>query len=212
MKSFSQNLLIPLSIWFLSLISLFILRLLGRWDLSGMVAFVFFLIVPALLEKSNKSLGLSFVWKDNILVFIVGTLFFAILYLLISLMGGIQIPYIIDLQPRIPDLTTLKWFAIFVFGVAFPEELFFRGFIQERLNIFFGKKFNLLGINFGWGLFLTSLLFMLIHLPQGFNTVRFLTFFPGLIFGLIREKYGSIFPAVIIHALSNTFMILVVDL
>lgn len=207
-----RNFLIPLFIWLLALISLTFLKLFGKWDLSGIAALIFFLIIPSFLEKSNEALGLKFIWKDNVFVFIASFIFFAIPYLIIFIAGGIQIPYVLDLQPRIPDLITLKWFGIFLIGVAFPEEFFFRGFLQGRLNLFFGKEFRFFGISFGWGLILSSLLFMLIHLPQGLGVVRFLTFFPGLLFGIIREKYGSIFPAVIVHAFSNTFVILVGDL
>lgn len=209
--NFFSYVVIPLIIWLISIISLFFLRIFGRWDLSGVVALVFFLLIPSIIERSNDVLGLKFKLKDNIFIFFASFIIFFAVYLLFFILGDIKIPYVINISPKFPDLDTIKWFLIFLFGVAIPEEIFFRGFIQGRMNLFFGKNFVLLGTRFGWGLLISSILFMLIHLPQDITIIRFLTFFPGLIFGFVRERYGSIFPAVIFHAMSNTFMILIVD-
>lgn len=203
--------LVPLIIWSVSFVSLIVLKMLGRWDLSGAIALVFFLLIPSIIERSNDVLGFKFRPKDNLLVFAISLAFFLSLYLLLSLAGDVDIPYVVKISPKPPSINTIKWFFVFLLGVAIPEEIFFRGFIQGRMNLFFGKSFTLLGTRFGWGLILSSILFMLIHLPQDISIMRFLTFFPGLLFGFIREKYNSIFPAAIFHAMSNTFMFQIVD-
>ncbi len=79
-----------------------------------------------------------------------------------------------------------------------------------RFNEFFKRRFSLFKIRFGYGLFLSSAFFMLIHLVQEISIIRILTFFPGILFGMLREKYGSIFPSTIFHATSNFFAILIV--
>lgn len=205
-----RNLVVPLTLWFFSFLSLCIVKAIGRWDLSGILALIFFLFIPSVLEKSNEVVGFKFRLKENLIVFLIGFLIFSLAYLILFLVGRIEVPGIITVFPKTPDIETLKWFFIFLVGVALPEEFFFRGFIQGRLNLVFEKKFKIFRVRFGYGLLISSILFMLIHIPQDISVVRFLTFFPGLLFGFLREKYGSIFPSVIIHAMSNTFAILVV--
>lgn len=203
-------LIVPIILWAISFLSLAILRSMGRWDLSGFVALTTFLLVPSVMERSNDVLGLKMKWKESLFVFLVGTslLFITYCLVLIATRVDVKIP---GISPARLTSETVKWFVIFLFGVAFPEEFFFRGFVQGRMNLLFGRRFELLGTRFGWGLFVSSLLFMLIHLPQGMSAIRFLTFFPGLLFGFMRERYDSIFPSVIAHALSNTLVILIVE-
>jgi membrane protease YdiL (CAAX protease family) len=50
------------------------------------------------------------------------------------------------------------------FGSGFGEQIFFRGYIQSRVDQAFGCPFRLLGFDsFGGGLLVSSLLFGLIH-------------------------------------------------
>ncbi len=92
----------------------------------------------------------------------------------------------------------------FVFIVAFGEELFFRGYLQSSFNQYFGKKLNIGEVRFGWGLFLSALLFGLIHAlaatPLCWPWALF-TAVLGLTLGYIREKDGSILAAVLLHAI-----------
>jgi len=75
-------------------------------------------------------------------------------------------------------------------GIA--EELLFRGYIQTRLCARWGTK---------RGILYTSLLFGLIHfdLVQGTYAV-----IVGLFLGYMTERYGSILPAMIAHAINNS--------
>jgi membrane protease YdiL (CAAX protease family) len=91
------------------------------------------------------------------------------------------------------------------------EEFLFRGYIQSRLNAAFGRPFNFLGVTWGWGLVIASLIFGVMHILNPFNP--FLgqynlyiwwgvwTFFGGLSAGYIREKTGSVLPPAILHGL-----------
>jgi hypothetical protein len=91
--------------------------------------------------------------------------------------------------------------------VAPAEELFFRGYVQSRLNETFGRPFRIADLEWGWGLLGASALFGLWHvlgpggsagLPHGLWT-----FFAGLVFGAVREKSGSVAGPAVLHGVLN---------
>jgi membrane protease YdiL (CAAX protease family) len=101
------------------------------------------------------------------------------------------------------------------FASGFGEEIFFRGYIQSRVDQAFGCPFRLLGLEFGAGLLVSSLFFGLVHV---LNTVdyfhgRFVfgwlfgveTFFGGLFLGCVRAKTGSVLPGAIVHGMLDAF-------
>lgn len=96
-----------------------------------------------------------------------------------------------------------------VLGAGLGEEMFYRGYIQSRVDIAWGKPFHVLGVNFGAGLITSSLLFGLLH---ALNTVNYFegrwTFavgyglqsvFAGLYYGVLRERTDSILAGAITH-------------
>lgn len=85
---------------------------------------------------------------------------------------------------------------------GFGEELFFRGYVQSRLNMGLGTPFSVAGVKFGLGLPIASLLFALSHGIFGGGTVGWvLSTFPyGLLMGYLREKTGTIFACGLVHA------------
>jgi uncharacterized protein len=104
----------------------------------------------------------------------------------------------------------LAWFICSGFG----EEIFFRGYMQSRLNRAFGRPFRFLGVQFGCGVIISSLLFGIIHALNSFDYFEgryefswqqgVATFFAGLFFGLLREKTGSIVAGGVAHGLTDT--------
>ncbi len=92
-----------------------------------------------------------------------------------------------------------------IFLVALPEELFYRGYILHRLDKIFPQRIPLpfSGLYITWGNVLTSALFALTHLLIGFSPHRLGVFFPSLIFGILRQRGGTLVGAVIFHAFSN---------
>ncbi|MFA6242220.1 MAG: type II CAAX endopeptidase family protein [Candidatus Hydrogenedentales bacterium] len=102
--------------------------------------------------------------------------------------------------------STILFQAVFA---GFGEELLFRGFIQGELNRAFARRFRLFGVQCGWGLFIAATLFAVAHLLNPFNPflgryefslVSMLTTgVAGMIFGLVREHFGSILAAALIH-------------
>jgi uncharacterized protein len=87
--------------------------------------------------------------------------------------------------------------------VALPEEYFFRGYLQSRLEVCWPSKRRLLGAPIGPSLVGASVLFALGHLLVDFNPLRLAVFFPGLVFGWMRQASGSILAGVLFHAASN---------
>lgn len=78
--------------------------------------------------------------------------------------------------------------------IALPEEIFFRGFLQEV----FGN--NPKGIVFA------SLLFAVAHIPAFLfyhDAYALLTFFPSLVMGFLYMRTSSILPPVLFHFLAN---------
>jgi membrane protease YdiL (CAAX protease family) len=90
--------------------------------------------------------------------------------------------------------------------VAIPEEFFYRGYLQGRLDDIFKRRFRITGIDAGPGWVLQAMLFALGHFVVDFQPDRLAVFFPALVFGWLRLRTGSIASAVIYHGLANVFM------
>jgi len=114
-------------------------------------------------------------------------------------------------------LVDLVWFFLFV-GLA--EELFFRGYVQSRLNEVCGKKYRkILWVNFEWseGTLITGVFFFgLPHILVGVNpftgrmaitpaTAAITAFacFMGVVLGVLAEKTGSILLPTVLHGLMD---------
>lgn len=89
--------------------------------------------------------------------------------------------------------------------VSFPEEFFFRGYFQERLQVLFRRRWKIFGISAGPGLFLCAALFALSHSLVSFQWWHSLIFFPALVFGWLRERTGTITAPILFHFLCNLF-------
>lgn len=85
-------------------------------------------------------------------------------------------------------------------GVAIPEELFFRGFIQEKLCN------NLKAV------IVSSFMFTFAHIPNLLfhrDFYSLLTFFPSFIMGWLYMKTSNLLPSIIFHFLANLVYYLV---
>lgn len=86
---------------------------------------------------------------------------------------------------------------------ALPEEYFFRGYLQTRLEQVWPARWRVAGGGIGKALVVTSLLFALGHVIVDFRPLRLAVFFPSLLFGWLRSATGSIGAAVLFHACCN---------
>ena len=151
-----------------------------------------------------RSLGFSLRWGVYVAAPFVAA-FLATLSL--ALAAGLPLPEPIELAKD------LLWYFVFV---GFAEEVFFRGYIQSRLNEVFTKKYGkFLWIEYEWtqGTLVTAIIFFgLPHLLTGINPftgtysigpfIAFMTasaIFMGLVFGVIREKTECVLVSTVLH-------------
>ena len=91
------------------------------------------------------------------------------------------------------------------------EEPFFRGVLLLALNEAFRGRFKVLGIEWGWGAFISSALFGMTH-AFGFEDGAFsfdlmtflLTGLPALILVWLRERTGSLLLPILLHNFGNS--------
>jgi CAAX protease family protein len=87
--------------------------------------------------------------------------------------------------------------------VALPEELFYRGWMQTAwARRQPSRGTTVLGARLGAGFVWTQLLFAAGHLVV-LQPWRLATFFPGLLFGWVRARTGTVVAPIVVHALSN---------
>lgn len=123
------------------------------------------------------------------------------------------LPIVVALAVRKLSLivvSTVIWQFLFS---GFGEEFIWRGYVQSRLNQAFGRPYQLLGVQFGAGLLLASLLFGLTHVFNTYDPANgrytlawgwgLWTMFAGLFFGILREKTGSLVAPGIAHGLPD---------
>ncbi len=94
-----------------------------------------------------------------------------------------------------------------VLVVGLPEEMFFRGYLQTQFDRSFGKPLRLFGADYGWGLPLAAALFAACHVFNG-GPARLIVFFPGLWYGWLRARTGTIAVPAFYHAVSNVLMMI----
>lgn len=103
-----------------------------------------------------------------------------------------------------PDFLLLT--ATQVIVVALPEELFFRGYLQGRLEDAFPPTRAVLGAKLGGAWLVTAALFGLGHFLVTFEPQMLTRFFPGLIFGWMFARTRSILAGTLFHAACNMLM------
>ncbi len=95
-----------------------------------------------------------------------------------------------------------------LFFVALPEEFFYRGYLQTRLDEVFPRKFIVAGTAFGWALPIACLFFAFGHSLVVVRWWHFATFFPGLLFGWLRARTGNPLAGALFHAWCNVTVVL----
>lgn len=163
------------------------------------LSFIFIARDDGKRDISVRRKSRRFVWQLAILLFMVT------IPIIVAIAKGKNVPEII------------AWDLYFLIMVGFGEEIKFRGYFQSRINQEYGRPWKILGISFGPGLFIVSLLFGLSHIIQFGVFNPFLgqfhinpwmglqAFFGGLFFGLIREKSNSLVASGIAHGVPNVF-------
>ena len=89
--------------------------------------------------------------------------------------------------------------------IALPEEAFYRGYLQSRLDDVWPPRLWFAGARIGPGIFVASAIFALGHLATIHSPVRLAVFFPALVFGWLRARTGGVGASIAYHALCNVF-------
>jgi membrane protease YdiL (CAAX protease family) len=90
--------------------------------------------------------------------------------------------------------------------VALPEEFFYRGYLQPRLQRWPAMSATIIrfvGLQVTTANVLTSALFGIAHFMVGGNPLRLAVFFPSLLFGALRDRTGTIATPLLFHAFCN---------
>ena len=114
---------------------------------------------------------------------------------------------------RMPTDTETILFEMSLPGLA--EELVFRGVFQSLLNQVFGRPWELLGAQVGWGYVITTLLFTVGHGLFVNSSLHVQTsvfamlpaLYAGLILGWMRERGESLGPCVLVHNAIDTLIV-----
>ncbi len=96
-----------------------------------------------------------------------------------------------------------------VFGqlviIALPEEAFYRGYLQSRLDDALPGRVRVFGAEVGPALIVSSVIFALGHYATIREPARLAVFFPSLVFGWLRARTKGIGASVAFHASCNLF-------
>ena len=114
-----------------------------------------------------------------------------------------HLPVQIHFPPGWPSLMLIQ-----LLGVGLPEEVFYRGYMQSRLNGAFRWRVKLFSAPVGFGWFYATVLFALGHYVISHRPETLATFFPGLLFGWLRERTGSVLAPTVFHAVCNATVLL----
>jgi membrane protease YdiL (CAAX protease family) len=92
-----------------------------------------------------------------------------------------------------------------VFVIALPEEAFYRGYLQSRLDDTWPPRWPVLGARVGPGLRGGAVIFALGHLATVPLPARLAVFFPALLFGWLRARTGGVGASIVFHAFCNVY-------
>jgi membrane protease YdiL (CAAX protease family) len=92
-----------------------------------------------------------------------------------------------------------------VLVIALPEEAFYRGYLQSRLDEAWPPRWRVLGAQVGPGWLVGAAIFALGHVVTVPMPTRLAVFFPALVFGWLRARTGGIGASVAFHAFCNVY-------
>jgi len=162
------------------------------WNYIGVSAnFVLFFTYVFLSKKPFKHFGITFKRVNNHAGFII--------LLACLLVGFVLLSNLFSEGPltvHFPGWSTIIFQLLFI---SSGEELFWRGFIQTEYTMWIAS------IGFGMMHFVPDVLLYMFttaefHVVSSFTHLIFATML-GLLFGWVRLKTGSVFPAILLHGL-----------
>lgn len=137
-------------------------------------------------------------------------------YILVAIVLGVPLGLVLtfidkSLSPGDPlGIGHLKlWMLViyFLIGSSIQEEVIFRGLLQTVLAKHLNLELGVAGKTLSFAALLVALLFGLIHLEVGTFTA-FAAFLLAVLAGELRQRSGSLVPAVLVHAIFNACSLL----
>jgi len=101
----------------------------------------------------------------------------------------------------------LTLFLVQLLLIALPEEVFYRGYLQSRLQVLFKKRWVIFGGDVGPAVLVTSLIFAVGHLVAIPSASRLAVLFPSILFCWLRDRTDSVLMPIFLHALSNLLLV-----
>ena len=173
-------------------------------------AAILFVYLPAFVVRKEKdSLKIIGLKSNTLIKDIKFALIFTLVFLFIYSIGfhfHIKILTAMKFNFNLPD-NFIYYCINQLILIGIPEEVFYRGYVYNRLKKVSVKRWRIFGVDTGWYLIVSSLLFALGHFLVGFNLMRLGVFFPSLVFGWLRDKTGNIYASAIFHASCNILML-----
>ncbi len=127
--------------------------------------------------------------------------------LVLGFIGLVVLRYLTVEPPLMASIPKERWplWVLFQFVcVAFPEELFFRGYFLSNSLYLFKTNVKMDASTAGLlSVVLSAGVFALSHVLVLGDPVSALTFFPGLIFGWLFVRMGTLTPSILLHGTAN---------
>jgi membrane protease YdiL (CAAX protease family) len=184
--------LIPIAVYILLISLIFLMMHIISWSLAATASAFLMLSVSLILKSDMKDLG----WDPRgALTGLAVTIAILLVYTAVlagyGLYAGKSLTF---------NKLSYSFILIQLLLVALPEEIFFRGYLQQKLG------------NTVKGIIAVSLLFALAHFVtlclgggHGLSVCSqaVLTFFPSLVMGYLYMSTGTLWASIIFHFLAN---------
>jgi membrane protease YdiL (CAAX protease family) len=145
--------------------------------------------------------GLKYFILSSVVVF---SLYSGVFY------ASLHLGFIVPDALIVPGSSIFNWIIYNFIAVAFFEELFFRGYLQGRLAEYAKSSFSRAGMTFWLPVVAAAFLFALAHVIVDLDPARMAVFFPGLLFGWLRAKTGSLLAPILSHGSANLLSMLLI--
>ena len=159
------------------------------------------LVIPGTLRPGEllRAAGTSCAWAFGLMAVIAVPFFFGWRAWWAHIMPGLH--FSLSVKPGEAVNEVLGQ----LFVIALPEEAFYRGYLQTRLDDAWPAGVRLLGARVGAGWLVAAAIFALGHVATVHVPTRLAVFFPALLFGWLRARTGGIGASVTFHMLCNVY-------
>lgn len=166
-------------------------------------------------DKGKNFEDINMTFKKNMKIVAV----MALIFIMLKLIGfGISAEILGVSNKELKNLITaivalpisLVLGVIFSFIMFFGEELGWRGYLQPRLQILFGKKLGVVLLGVIWGMWHLPLCITLYGTKTPISCIimyPFVCTFLGIFFGLAYMKTGNLWSTIILHIINNSLAV-----